>query len=139
MMKNCLPDTRFWVRQDDIVITQANPVSTTVYPVVTIRGSVGVHSVYCETTGGTVQEMKLHCDTSTGHLDFVITPPVSGTPYYARRDPMTDDDNQLLSAAGPLPAREFLVRDKFITIGLAVTWTVQPTPLECRVKWSRYI
>ena len=126
----------FWERQDDAVISQANPVSTTEYEVLS-TANARIYGIQVETTGGTVQNLDVHVYLDGVEVIHNQDPPVGGTSYYAQRILLNAENAQTFDVSSEVVTRKaYLHESKSVRVTAAVTWTVQPSPLECRVKYA---
>lgn len=124
-------------RQADVTLSQANPVSTTEYEILPETTFVRLIGIYVETTGGTTSQLRANTDIDGNTVDFTVNNPVSGQSYKARDD-IEQSQNQTLHTASQMMSRAFLEEGRTVSVGLVVTWTVQPSPLEGRVKYSKW-
>jgi len=137
----------FLTHQADALLNQANPVSTTYYPVLPATANVRIISMEANITWGVTQptDLRIRVTIDGQVYYFVVATPVSANVYNAA----------IQSApAGTYPAdpyalinittvdfsqyRAFLLEGKSVQVDVAVTWAVtQPTPMVCRVKWAK--
>ena len=133
----------FLTHQADAYLSQANPVSTTIYNVLPTTANVRIYTINANITWATTQptpmDIIMTIDGQT--LQFRVVNPVTATDYVAVRDYSQVDTNQY---APTLAATElnrmpaFLIEGRSVRIDIRVTWaTTQPTPMTCRVKWAR--
>ena len=129
----------------DAVLSQANPVSGTLYTVLDTTKNVRIISISAAITWATTQPTSLDVfvtiDGQT--IVFYSSNPVSATNYIAWIIPFTAESNQgQMHAAVGMQSdnyRAFLLEGRSIKIQARITWaTTQPTPLVCRVKYSKY-
>lgn len=125
-------------RQVDVVLSQANPVSTTEYSVLAETHLVRILSIYAETTGGTVSELRVNTDIDDVPTDYVVANPGSGTSYFAIPSSSAAAVSQLLSTTDRAISRTLLDEGRKVTVKAATTWTVQNNPLVCRLKYSKW-
>ena len=132
-----------FAHQADAAISQANPVSTTIYNVLPTTTNVRIYSINANITWATTQptpmDIIMTIDGQTHQ--FRVVNPVTATDYVAVRDYSQADTNQYAptlaaSELNRMPA--FLIEGRSVRIDIRVTWaTTQPTPMTCRVKWAR--
>jgi len=127
--------------QPDAVLSQANPVSATWYPVLDAK-NVRIISIVPTITWAVTQptplEAKLTIDGNV--IVFAVGNPVSTIPYSAHWWEHLNETQQNLGAlSGFTPYRAFLVEGRSVKVEVRITWAVtQPDPLECRVKHARW-
>lgn len=136
MPKIILPALRYH-HQADAVISQANPVSTTLYTVLNTTRNVRLIGIAINidwaVTQPTPLEVLITVDGQT--VSGFINNPVSGTWYFFVINP--NDAAQVLTATNPA-ARAFLLEGHSVRVQIRVTWAVtQPNPMRCRVKYAR--
>lgn len=123
--------------QADAVISQANPVSTTLYEVLATTKNVRIIGIGAVLTWATTQPNPLEILVTIDGVTVIFNKqnPVTATSYYARIiDPITDI--QYIDAT--IPQFAFLLEGRSVKVEVRVTWaTTQPTPLVCRVKWAK--
>lgn len=129
-------------QQPDAVLSQANPVSTTLYTVLATTRNVRIISMSDFITWAVTQPTPLDIivtiDGQT--IIFVRDNPVSGTPYSAT---WQEYSAEVVQTQGPAnantPNRSFLLEGRSVKVEARVTWAVtQPTPLVYRVKWAKW-
>ena len=125
--------------QADEVLTQANPVSGTLYEVLATTKNVRVISIGTNITWGVTQptplEIVVTVDGQT--VIFSKTNPVSATAYEAAFE--SDGGTQLSNYNVAVPMRAFLLEGRSVRIQVRITWAVtQPTPLRVRVVYAKY-
>jgi len=125
-------------RQADATLTQANPVSTTEYTVLDTTKNCVLHGISFETTGGTVSEVKAKVYIDGQTIEYVKANPVSGTPYTAKNTEILAEDAQETDTTSYSRYNYALLMGRSIKVVVVVTWTVQPTPLEARVQYSKW-
>ncbi len=131
--------------QADAVLSQANPVSTTLYTVLVTSPNVMIRSIETHVTWAVTQptplEVVVTIDGQT--IIFLVANPVSGSYYYAFPEPATAENAQYLSLfnaynSQPL-GKAVLLEGRSVRVQMRVTWAVtQPTPLVGRVKHARW-
>lgn len=123
--------------------SQANPVSTTEYTVLDTTKNVEVVSCAATVTGGTVQALIVRAYVDGKTIVFTVTNPVDGNEHVPQCVPLETDANQALKDSdvddltlfNELALRNMSGRSVKITV--SCTWTVQPNPVFCRVKWRQ--
>lgn len=132
----------FWVQQADVTISQANPVSTTIYSVLAVNVHVRILAISAYVAWAVTQPdpLEVIITTSSNSYIYTKTTPVTTTYYSACTiRGHVSEVQQVLDAAGS-ESRAFLFDDKSISVGVRVTWGVtQPTLLVCRVKWAKWM
>ena len=126
-------------QQADAVLSQANPVSGTLYTVLDTTRNVRIISIGAKITWATTQptplEVVVTIDGVT--LTFSVANPVSATPYIPCWYP--DAETDMVINAAVFQGRSFFVEGRSVKVQVRVTWaTTQPTPLSCRVKYAQY-
>lgn len=122
--------------QADAVLAQANPVSTTLYTVLTTTPNVRIIGIAVNVDWAVTQPTPLEVIiTVDGQaVSGFINNPVSGTWYFFVINP--NDAAQVLEAANP-GSRAFLLEGRSVLVQVRVTWAVtQPNPMRCRVKYA---
>jgi len=126
-------------RQADAVISQANPVSTTLYPVLDARNAV-IHSAYVTVTW-TVQPTPLDLIVTVDDIAHIhsVANPITTQPYEPASYKYTAATGQLLVST----VDDRLVLMGPIYVGRTVKIEVRTTGgtvsiLACRVKWSKW-
>lgn len=133
--------TATFQQQADAAISQANPVSTTLYTVLAATANVRIISISATVTWAVTQpnplEVLVTIDGNT--LVFIAANPVSATPYFAVIEPYAPETTQILSNdVNSTRYRAFLLEGRSVQVQVRVTWAVtQPTPLVCRVKYAK--
>lgn len=130
-------------RQPDATISQANPVSATLYPVLATTANAQIISIEADITWAVTQptplEVIMTIDGQT--IIYLITNPVSAQEYIAAKEEYSPPANQLLLARNAgvrLYTPPYLCEGRSIKIEARITWAItQPTPLVCRVKWAK--
>lgn len=132
---------RFWKHQPDAVISQANPVSTTLYTVLDTNKNVKLISIDANITWAVTQptplEVVITIDGNT--IIHLVANPVSANNYEAQIAKHANEANQSLVA---LNNDRFmnLYKGKSVKVQIRITWAItQPTPLVCRIKWAKWI
>ena len=131
------------VHQADAAISQANPVSTTLYTVLDTTKNVRVISINAAVTWAVTQptplEVVVTIDGTT--IIFLFANPVSAQNYIAHLTPYDAAATQALYAASGAPSdmqSSFLLEGRSVKVQVRITWAVtQPTPLVCRVKYAK--
>lgn len=123
-------------QQADVAISQANPVSTTLYEVLPTAKNVRVISIYAETTGGTVDPLDVVVTIDGETITYTVATPGSGTPYFAINRANLGETAQALGTTDLSDRNPFIREGRSVKVEARVTWTVQPNPLQCRVKYA---
>ncbi len=128
------------VQQADAVISQANPVSTTLYTALATAKNVRVISIIAQIDWAVTQPTPLEivCTIDGQTLIFAKTNPVSGQDYTPLPIMWAAANSQeSVTSTAENRARPFLIEGRSIKIEARVTWAItQPTPLICRVKYA---
>lgn len=130
------------LNQADAAISQANPVSDTVYPVLATTANVRIIGISANITWGVTQPTNLRVIVTVDGqtYTFTLANPVTATNYLAALRTELTAANQLLiiSTSTPEVDRSFLLEGQSVKVDVAVTWAItQPTPLVCRVRYAR--
>ena len=129
------------VQQADAVISQANPVSTTLYEVLATTKNVRIISMEADITWAVTQPTPLEIVMTIDGIPVIyrMDNPVSGTGYKPRAAQSFAAASQYLTAtAATDEIIAFLCEGRSVRVQVRVTWAVtQPTPLGCRVKYAR--
>lgn len=137
------PNTVF-VQQADAAISQADPVSTTLYEVLATTKNVRILGIACQVTWAVTQptplEVVVTIDGQT--IIYSMVNPVTATPYAPYVAPATDiatAANQLMIAAWTAALLPIAILEgRSVRVQIRITWAVtQPTPLVCRVKYAK--
>lgn len=128
-------------QQADAVLSQANPVSTTLYTVLDTTRNVRIIGLNANITWAVTQptpiEVPVTIDGQT--IIYQAANPISATEYYARCNENNAEATQGLTATSYANQRTFLIEGRSIKIEARITWAItQPTPLVCRVKWAKH-
>jgi hypothetical protein len=127
-------------QQTDAVLSQANPVSTTLYEVLPTTKNVEVFTIAGKITGGTVSELKIVVTVDGQSISYIQANPVSGNVYMPIISVDAADDAQGMTNAGHFIYTLLAAMrsgGRSVRIQVSCTWTVQPTPLVCRVKYAK--
>jgi len=128
-------------QQPDAVISQANPVSGTLYTVLEATNAriiSIVGEIVWEVTQPTLLEVVLTIDGQ--EITHIATDPISAQGYSAA---ISEGNPPTAQALGLITTvftayRAFLYEGRNVKVQIRVTWEVtQPTPLICRVKWAQ--
>jgi hypothetical protein len=139
--RSCRP---ILVRQADRAISQVNPVSNAVYNVLPLTINARIHSLAAriDFAAGQPTDLRIRVTLDGNVLTYTIAAPGNTTPYTPIRGSGPDiyDETAQLMAAGfgaaTPPFYEW--EGHAVQVDALITWAVnQPTPLICRVKWSR--
>jgi hypothetical protein len=126
--------------QADAVLSQDNPVSTTLYTVLDTTRNVRIIDIAANITWAVTQPSPLEVVVTIDGQTIVFGQinPVSATQYSPNPDAALAGANQTLATTNFMPYRAFLLEGRSVKIQVRVTWAVtQPTPLECRVKYAK--
>ena len=127
-------------QQADAYLSQANPVSGTLYTVLDTTRNVRIYNIQANVAWAITQptplEVVLTIDGNTiihGKAD-----PVSGSFYFPTKTLAGyDEASQTLAADAPSSAA-FVYEGRSVRVQVRITWAVtQPTPLVCRVKYAK--
>lgn len=137
-LRSTIPPTQ----RADAVISQANPVSTTLYEVLATTKNVRLIAIATNITWAVTQPTPLEVVITIDGITLVYgkANPVSTSDYepFMRSD-MPEANNQLTDKNTYLPFRPFMLEGKTVRVQVRVTWAVtQPTPLVCRVKYAKW-
>lgn len=130
-----------YAQQADAAISQANPVSDTVYPVLAATPNVMVIAAYIKITWAVTQPTNLRIIVTVDGkaITYTIASPVTATAYFPVLTADTDG-SQLSSStigSGTIIAMSN-ISGRSVQVDAAITWAVtQPTPLVCRVKYAK--
>ena len=128
-------------QQADATISQTNPVSTTLYPVLAATANVRLISIETDITWATTQPTPLEIVVTIDGVStiFLVANPVSATPYFASLDANATAATQDLETTDrTATGRSFLLEGRSIQVQARITWaTTQPTPLNVRVKYAK--
>lgn len=124
----------------DAVISQANPVSATLYEVLPTTRNCRILSLSATITWAVTQptplEIVVTCDGNT--IVFQTANPVSATPYQAALRTSAAETSQVLLGISDLFVTG-LLEGRSVRVQVRITWAVtQPTPLVCRIKYAQW-
>lgn len=141
--------SRCAIHQGDSYFSQANPVSTTLYPwkdestgnLLGTQKNVRIISVAAYVTWAVTQPTPLEivCTVDGKTIIFVKGSPISAMPYtgYLSGE-LAENNQQMAEGAGLLINRSFLLEGRSVKVEARITWAVtQPTPFVLRVKWAK--
>ena len=126
--------------QTDATLSQANPVSTTLYNVLPLTNNVRLISISTEVTWGVTQPTPLDVVITIDGVSVIFTKtnPVSANGYECAFISPEASTQVMSSGGGYSGARAFLMEGRSVQVDVRITWAVtQPTPLVCRVKWAK--
>ena len=130
--------TEVFQHQADASLSQANPVSATLYAVLVTTKNVRIISLSATITWATTQPTPLETVVTIdgNSIVFIKANPVSATAYGAKTAEDQPENNQPLDTVNSfVPYRAFLLEGRSVKVEVRITWaTTQPTPLVCRVK-----
>lgn len=130
--------------QPDALLSQANPVSNTIYPVLAATANVRLIGVYAKITWATTQptNMRVIVTIDGQVITYTIAAPVTTSKYSAGNCSCLTPATQLLiiSTTSIEQMRSFLLEGKNVQVDVAITWgTTQPSPLVCSVVWAKRV
>ncbi len=126
-------------QQLEAEISQANPVSGTIYPVIAgtyVRViSINVWIVWAVTQ----PNISAVCVVDGQTMIFTFATPGSNVDYFASWVANIDLNNMVLETTDrSRTGRPFLFEGRNVTVGVRSVWAItQPDPLNCRVHWAR--
>ena len=128
------------IHQADAVLSQANPISTTLYPVLAATKNVRIiclsASVEWATNQPTPLELVVTIDGQT--VIYLAVNPVSAGNYTARVRAANAANNQVLDGTVDFESyRAFLQEGRSVKIDARYTGAAGTTLLSCRVKWAK--
>ena len=124
--------------QADATISQANPVSATLYEVLPTTANCRLIAIGCNITWAVTQPTPLDVIVTVDGvtLTFSKTNPATATAYEPAFE--SDSGTQMSNYNVAVPTRAFLLEGRSVRVQIRITWAVtQPTPLICRVKWAK--
>jgi hypothetical protein len=128
--------------QADATLSQANPVSTTLYEVLPTTRNVRLYSIATMITWAVTQPTPLEVVVTIDGVSYVFaqTNPVSATNYYALISPENSEATQFMITSDETAVRRaFMLEGRSVRVQVRVTWAVtQPTPLVCRVRYAKW-
>jgi hypothetical protein len=127
----------FFEQQADAVISQANPVSTTLYEILPTTKNVRIISIWGYITWAVTQPTPLEVLVTIDGITkiFIIANPVSGTSYGCRTEGNQADNAQTMVTTHDEYNKPFMLEGRSVRVQIRITWAVtQPTPLVCRMK-----
>jgi hypothetical protein len=131
-----LYDDLTWQQQDDATISQNNPVSTTKYAVLATTTNVRLISIMAQTTGGTVSALTVTVTIDGKTATFTKSLPISGTAYLCYLDGTVALSAQTMGTTHDQTVFQPLLEGRSVKVEVAVTWTVQPSPLVGLVRYA---
>ena len=128
-------------QQADAVLSQANPVSTTLYTVLVTTKNVRIIGIEAHLTWATTQPTPLEVVVTIDGVTVIYkqADPVSATFYYAINELGAAENAQTFNTANVEAVRKaFLLEGRSVKVEERITWaTTQPTPLVCRMKHTK--
>lgn len=128
--------------QADATLSQANPVSATLYTVLATTKNVRIISIKTNITWAVTQPTPLEVVVTIDGITMIfwVTNPGSATDYFASVEAGVDETLQTLETTDRLKTgRPFLLEGRSVKVEVRITWAVtQPTPLVCRVKYAKF-
>lgn len=130
-----------FIQQADAVLAQANPVSTTVYTVLTTRQHARIHSVLASVTGANATPLTVTVTIDGIAKIYTLNPGVDGTAYYIGLDATSAANAQDLDNSLGVPQVFIPVEDEGQSVGITAVCTHAGaiTSLDVRVKWSQKV
>jgi len=128
-------------QQADAVLSQANPVSNTLYTVLATTRNVRIISIATNITWAVTQPTPIEVVFTNDGQTIVHQKgnPVSATGYTDLKDAGGTALLQYLGATDFSQYRSFMYEGRSVLVQARITWAVtQPTPLVCRVKWAKW-
>jgi len=125
-------------KQADATLNQANPVSNTEYTVLDTTRNVRISGLALQRNGGTVSDIRFIMTIDGQTIHHLQNAPADGTFYYAKKDSSTTELLQLMDTSDYCRYTDELYTGRHIKITARCTWTVQPTSLVARVKYSKW-
>ena len=127
--------------QADATLSQANPVSATLYTILDTTLNVRIISIETDITWATTQPTPLEIVVTIDGVStiFTVTDPVSATAYFASlKADATANAQTLETTDRAASGRPFLLEGRSVKVEARITWaTTQPTPLDVRVKYAK--
>lgn len=132
-------------QQTDVTLSgdgNTAPVTDTAYDVLTTTVDAEIEGVELDITWGVTQPTNLRIIVTVDGktITYTVASPVSTTKYYPTFDASLADAAQVLGTTWDVTAQQALknMSGRSVKIQAAVTWdTTQPTPMNCRVKYSK--
>lgn len=136
-----------FAQQPDAYLSQANPVTATLYTVLGTVRNARIASIEADVTWATTQPTPLEVVVTIDGISmiFSLVNPVTATKYYASMNPTVDAANQMLVVASFTTGATntalmipYVLEGRSVKVEVRITWaTTQPTPLVCRVKYAK--
>lgn len=130
-----------YAEQADATLSQVNPVSTTLYTVLSATEKVRIISIEADIAWAVTQPDPLEVVVTVDGVSmvFAVANPVSATKYFASLAAGVAASAQVLETTDrAAEGRPFLLEGRSVKVEARVTWvTTQPTPLACRVKYAK--
>jgi hypothetical protein len=141
ILKQALKDNDY-IQQVDAVLSQANPVSDTVYNVLPATNNVKIETVDLNIIWGVTQPTNLRVIATVDGKTIIhtVANPISATNYHPTVVPQSDEAIQTLTSTYTTLHRSAfdILSGQNVKIDMAVTWAVtQPSPMVCRVKYAK--
>lgn len=133
---------RAFTQQPDAYLSQNNPVSNVIYPVLPLSQNVRILSACVTITWGVTQPTPLELLVTIDGLlyDFYVANPVTATDYIAVLNPTAAINAQygrVSAAVDWVAMKAFLLEGRSVQVDARITWAVtQPSPLVCLVRWA---
>ncbi len=125
--------------QPDATLSQINPVSETLYPVLATNTNARIIGIETDVTWAVTQPtnltVKITIDGNT--ITHVAGTPISTTNYFCVIRLSQSNAGQAMGTQQDI-VTPFEYEGRSIKIEASITWAVtQPSPLNCRVKWAK--
>lgn len=128
-------------QQTDITISQANPVSTTVYPVSGAQQNVKIYLITAFVTGAGGTDLRVTVVLDGITFIFIIANPGDGTEYYVAIDPNAaanaQDLDENLTTGQVMLVPHMLEGRRLTSITAVCTHGGAVTNLDVVVKWKK--
>jgi hypothetical protein len=137
---NAIKSLTTFQQQPDATISQANPVSTTLYPVLATNVNVRIISIQARLDWATTQPTDLRVTITVDGVShtYSIALAVTATSYYVGNNANLAAESQTLQTTDQSTNRAFLLEGRSVKVEISCVWgTTQPTPLICRVRWAK--
>ncbi len=130
---------KIFKHQADAAISQAAPVSTTIYTVLATTPNARIISLSAQVTW-TVQptplEIVVTIDGQT--IIYAYANPISATPYFAKTASQSAPASQEMTSTDPTIYRAFLLEGRSIMVQARTTGGTVSN-LTCRVKYAKLV
>jgi hypothetical protein len=124
--------------QVDAAISQANPVSAFLYPVLATTRNVRIISIEANVTwGGNQPQLWVDLTIDGQLISFGAGTPVSTQRHFAENTAGSVSTQQTLTTTDYI-YRSFLIEGRSVKIDARYIGAAGTTLLECRVKWAKW-